>query len=693
MTMSVGKRTGIFALVLVLLLGLLPFSAAAAKPCPDGTHTPGSTLYPADWNAQTGGYGCDYYRCTVCDSPCDIFGYSPMHVGPQNGCSGGIKRHLPGSVYVSPCAGSYTGTLYSCSGCGQIVDADGTLLHYSSAVLTGHTPGTNLFSADFQPCTGGYQSGYFLCDVCGFATDAGGNSVPYSPPTAPHTPGSTLYPADWNDQTGGYGWDYYKCTVCGAACDENGHPHVFVGADNGCSGGYKRHLPGTVEYPPDYTPCSGGFKVSHYFCSACGRAVDAAGTLLFPSEGVHIPGGEQHGANYTSCGGGFKAPFYECVNCGHPVNADGSEAVYYEGTGVHIPGGEQHGANYTSCMGGYKAPFYECVDCGQPVNADGSHAVYYEGTGVHIPGGEQHEANYTSCMGGFKVPFYECVDCGQPVNADGSHAVYYDGTGSHTLEEIPAADPTGNEDGVRQHWHCTVCGSRFWDPDGTDYVENEADLILPGQGGDSPAEELRTDVSFGLAEVPESVADLYPTAEAVYGALVDAAVGANPSLREDEVQSVLLDVTLMILNGDGNWSPVGPDDFPEEGVEVLLPYPDGTGRSGFSFTVTHMITVGDRAGEIEVLPKTLTEDGILVRFTSLSPVVIAYQANTPDNPGGTGRPVEDSTVGKRPSGPSLTKPVGDPNPPTGVFGGNALLPVLLAAAAGLVLPAGKRRAR
>ena len=72
---------------------------------------------------------------------------------------------------------------------------------------------------------------------------------------------------------------------------------------------------------------------------------------------------------------------------------------------------------------------------------------------------------------------------------------------------------------------------------------------------------------------------------------------------------------------------MAPEHFPAEGVEVLLPYPHGTNHS-CTFVITYMITSGKRAGQIETLKGTRTKDGILVRFTSMSPVCITYQVHT-----------------------------------------------------------------
>lgn len=75
---------------------------------------------------------------------------------------------------------------------------------------------------------------------------------------------------------------------------------------------------------------------------------------------------------------------------------------------------------------------------------------------------------------------------------------------------------------------------------------------------------------------------------------------------------------------------------------MLLPYPQGTDRS-CTFVITHMITSGKRACQIEVLKGTRTKDGILVRFTSMSPVCITYQVHTSTGPDRTA--AVDAAVG------------------------------------------------
>lgn len=121
-----------------------------------------------------------------------------------------------------------------------------------------------------------------------------------------------------------------------------------------------------------------------------------------------------------------------------------------------------------------------------------------------------------------------------------------------------------------------------------------------------------------------------------------------------------MDVSLKIRNADDEWIPADPNDFPEDGVEVLLPYPEGTNRT-YTFVITHMITSGEHAGEIEVLNYQAEADGLRVHFTSMSPVCVAYQAGA------------SSTI-TIVAGDATSQ--GGSNPATGAAGGQTL-PALL----------------
>ena len=64
---------------------------------------------------------------------------------------------------------------------------------------------------------------------------------------------------------------------------------------------------------------------------------------------------------------------------------------------------------------------------------------------------------------------------------------------------------------------------------------------------------------------------------------------------------------------------------------MLLPYPQGTGKSGYEFVVVHAFTTDDfgkTVGTMESPSVTKTADGIQVTTTGLSPILIGWKAGS-----------------------------------------------------------------
>ncbi len=82
------------------------------------------------------------------------------------------------------------------------------------------------------------------------------------------------------------------------------------------------------------------------------------------------------------------------------------------------------------------------------------------------------------------------------------------------------------------------------------------------------------------------------------------------------------------------WDKVDEYDFPEDGLVLYLPYPEGTSPETHDFTVTHMFNTMADSGKVEVLAAEETEHGLKVTVTSLSPIAIAYEGDeaTPSGP-------------------------------------------------------------
>lgn len=112
--------------------------------------------------------------------------------------------------------------------------------------------------------------------------------------------------------------------------------------------------------------------------------------------------------------------------------------------------------------------------------------------------------------------------------------------------------------------------------------------------------------------------------------MVTAVQKVDKNIKAENTQ--MLDVTLMIPSVVDNktvWSPAAKDSFPANGkITVLLPYPEGTGISGYEFVVVHVFTTDDfgkKVGNIESPSVTKTTDGLQVTTTGLSPIMIGWK--------------------------------------------------------------------
>ena len=144
---------------------------------------------------------------------------------------------------------------------------------------------------------------------------------------------------------------------------------------------------------------------------------------------------------------------------------------------------------------------------------------------------------------------------------------------------------------------------------------------------------MRLEIETGLSTVPDGLKneEKYNTPEKIENEL-RANVGQVMSNLGEQI--AVFDVTLQYRDDSGTWKNVEPNNFPAEGVTAVLPYPAGTGASGYTFTVQHLVSSGAGAGTIETLDYQTTSDGLQCRFTSLSPVAIGYKKNS--SSGGSG---------------------------------------------------------
>ncbi|MCD8045763.1 MAG: DUF6273 domain-containing protein [Clostridiales bacterium] len=134
-------------------------------------------------------------------------------------------------------------------------------------------------------------------------------------------------------------------------------------------------------------------------------------------------------------------------------------------------------------------------------------------------------------------------------------------------------------------------------------------------------------IKTGLDEVPDGLKNIetLDTVDEIISTLKSVLI---KQCGYPEGNTIIYDVTLMVSDdGGATWQEATASNFPADGLTIVLPYPDGTGKDTHDFAVTHMFTTtdfGNTPGDTENLAVTKTDDGIKVTVTGLSPIAVAW---------------------------------------------------------------------
>ncbi len=159
-------------------------------------------------------------------------------------------------------------------------------------------------------------------------------------------------------------------------------------------------------------------------------------------------------------------------------------------------------------------------------------------------------------------------------------------------------------------------------------------------GGLKSDESVLDTLEKYLPEGVTQVSDI--TGEIIEDVMTKVAAEAVPSAPDDNVE--VYDVELQRYDEtESEWKSItDADEFPDGGLTVILPYPEGT-DSRDTFTVIHMFTVanGDKMpGQREVFKKNngLENTSAGLRFTvnSLSPIAVVWEKYKAPTGGGGG---------------------------------------------------------
>ena len=137
-------------------------------------------------------------------------------------------------------------------------------------------------------------------------------------------------------------------------------------------------------------------------------------------------------------------------------------------------------------------------------------------------------------------------------------------------------------------------------------------------------------VIIGSLTVPEKFKNI-PELDTVEK--IQAKLTAELTGRKDGV--AFYDIALKYYDS-GKWIPVNENNFPADGVDVVLPYPNGT-DSKDTFQIVHMLTKTGSEGKIEKFTHITKEtDGMRFHVTSLSPFGVSWTKYTAPTTGGGG---------------------------------------------------------
>lgn len=137
-------------------------------------------------------------------------------------------------------------------------------------------------------------------------------------------------------------------------------------------------------------------------------------------------------------------------------------------------------------------------------------------------------------------------------------------------------------------------------------------------------------VIIGSLTVPEKFKNIpeLDTVEKIQAKLTAKLTGSKDGVA-------FYDIALKYYDGS-KWIPVDETNFPAKGVDVVLPYPNGT-DSKDTFQIVHMLTKTGSEGEIENVPHTKEIDGLRFHVTRLSPFGVSWTKYTaPTTTGGGG---------------------------------------------------------
>ncbi len=248
---------------------------------------------------------------------------------------------------------------------------------------------------------------------------------------------------------------------------------------------------------------------------------------------------------------------------------------------------------------------------------------------------------------------------GNGVAVTGTTATY-DGN-PHGLESVTATQPDST---LHYSTDYTEGGQGTWSETPPTFTEAGTHTVWVYASHKNYADTEPVSATVTITETSEiqfkletsGVADAFATyPEEIRNRYQDAA-GLETELKTRLIQlgisgdnTAIYDVKLYYkVDGREQWVEATAENFPAEKLTVKLPYPAGTNRYNYNFTLLHMITnplrTGKTVGDVEPMDITLEEDGICFTTDCLSPFALGW-TRRPSGTGGYAVTVEKTEHG------------------------------------------------
>lgn len=168
--------------------------------------------------------------------------------------------------------------------------------------------------------------------------------------------------------------------------------------------------------------------------------------------------------------------------------------------------------------------------------------------------------------------------------------------------------------------------------------EEKVSIAVPKDEMPEPTEEVKQKTGCSTAEELKSYlkSDVILKLRKEFNVIIP---NQNTLIQEIEIK--------VSLDGGKTFVEATPDNFPKEGVKIVLPYPKGTNGKEYNFTVSHLITMncnGLKAGDVVQETVNKTDQGLEIVVKSASPFAIGWYkigSEQPAQPEQTGQPGQD----------------------------------------------------